>query len=250
MKKRQLAVILCAFLIVGIAGCAHQPKTSSQSKNSLQANMQNSSSSASTKSKESSTKDLGNYQYKVPKKVVQNKHYVKNGNLTSPHQFSYDRFGTEQQLAKITSNHATLSTGSVNYQVDKVRVLKNTAKTPEAKAAAEQVLNITTIPNTYYTFVLNYTVTNKHAFQVALNGVQTVKTSTGQRLTTADQLSDSSAGNKIPAHESATFVMNGYLYNYGNKPAKTLTIDFGSIFTTNGKQVSNAPNHKMQVKLN
>lgn len=250
MKKRRLIIILCAFIAVGVAGCGNQ-KNQSKEKAELSANMQNSSSaSSSTSQKNHAAKRLGDYQYKVPKKVADDKDYVKDGNLTTPKQFSYDRFGTEQRLAKVATSNFNLSSDNVSYKIDKVRVLKNTAKTPEAKTAAEQVLNINHIPDIYYTFVLNYTVTNNHHFQIALNGVQAVKTDTGQTLTTADQLSDSSAGNKIPANESATFVMNGYLYDYQSKPTKKLSINFGSIYTTNGKKVSSGPSRLLSVNLN
>ncbi|MBU9789952.1 hypothetical protein QUF07_09735 [Lentilactobacillus sp. TOM.63] len=250
MKKQRFILILSAVLAVGLAGCSSQNhKNQSNQKAALSANMQNSSSTASSTKKAHATKSLSDYQYKVPKKVADSKNYVKDGNLTSPSQFSYDRFGTEQTLTKIATNAAVLSAGNVSYKVNKVRVLKNTAKTSEAKTAAEQVLNISSIPDTYFTFVLNYTVTNKHNTTIALNGVQSVKTDAGQTMTTADQLSDSSAGNKIPANESATFVMNGYLYDYQSKPAKKLFINFGSLFDTHGKKISDSPNRKLIVKL-
>lgn len=248
MKAKGYLIILSAFLAVGLAGCGGNKTNQGNEKKSFSANMANDSSSSSKAS--SSSQSLDDYQYKVPKSVQRNSHYVKNGDLSKKHQFTFDRFGTRQQLAAVSNQPLNIQSGKLTYKVNQVRIIKNTAKTPQAKQAVEQVLNLQTIPDTYYTFVLNYTVTNKYSFKVALNGVDYVKTNQGQTLTTADQLTDSSAGNRINSGRAVSFAMTGYLHNYASHPATKLAIKFGSVYTTHQKKVADAPDSTLTVNLN
>ncbi|KRK89057.1 hypothetical protein [Lentilactobacillus sunkii] len=247
MKAKGYLLILSMILAVGLAGCGGNKNDQSNEKKSFSANMANDSSSSSSAS--SSSQSLSDYRYKVPKSVQSNANYVKNGDLSKKHQFTFDRFGTRQQLADVTTSPVNIQAGKLSYKINQVRVIKNTAKTPQAKQAVEQVLNLNQIPDTYYTFVLNYTVTNHHDFEVALNGVNYVKTNQGQTLTTANQLTDSSAGNKIGAGRAVSFAMTGYLHDYAAHPATKLSIQFGSIYTTNQKKVDDAPNSTLSVSL-
>lgn len=253
MKKNGLILTLCAILIVTLAGCGHSSQNNqSTNKSALSAKMQNDNSeSSSSQSQPAHPKvNLGKYQYQVPKKEQASKNYVKNGNLTNQHQFSYDRFGTKQRLTQLTTQPKTIIAGSMAYQINKVRILKNTAKTLAAKQAVEQALNLPNVPDTYYTFVVNYTITNHHHFEIGLNGVNFVKTDQGQTLATTNQLTDSSAGNKISANQSRSFVMTGYLYHFAVDPAKTLTIHFGQTFDKTGQKIDNAPERPLVVNLN
>ncbi|GAD17485.1 hypothetical protein ABC628_11230 [Lentilactobacillus otakiensis] len=247
MKTKGYLIILTMILAVGLAGCGSNENNQSNEKKSLSANMSNDPSSSSSSS--NSSKSWSDYQYKVPKSVQNNTHYVKNGDLSKKHQFTFDRFGTRQQLADVTTQPTNIEVGKLTYKVNQVRVIKNTAKTPQAKEAAEQVLNLQHIPDTYYTFVLNYTITNRHHFTIALNGVDYVKTNQGQTLTTANQLTDSSAGNKVGANRAVSFAMTGYLHDYATKPATKLAIKFGPVYTTSQKQVANAPGSTLNLNL-
>lgn len=247
MKAKGYLLILSMILAVGLTGCGENKNNQSNQKKSFDANMANDSTSSSSTS--GSSQSLNDYQYKVPKSAQKNANYVKNGDLSKKHQFTFDRFGTRQQLADVTTQPARINAGKLAYKINQVRVIKNTAKTPQAKQAAEQVLNLNQIPDTYYTFVLNYTVTNRHSFVVALNGVNYVKTNQGQTLTTANQLTDSSAGNKIGPNRAVSFAMTGYLHDYVSHPATKLAIQFGSIYTTNQKKVADAPGSTLTVDL-
>ncbi|EEI19850.1 hypothetical protein [Lentilactobacillus hilgardii] len=250
MKKYQVSLALGIILILGLAGC-NGNKQSNQHQNkekaAMSAKMANDDSSASESSSTSSS--LTHYKYKVPKSEKQNRDYVADGHLTNKHQFSYDRFGTKQQLAKKATPSSTFNSDKVTYRILNVRVLKNSAKTSAAKQAASQVLNLSSVPDTYYTFVINYEVTNQQQQTIALNGVSSVKTNQGQTLQTSNQLTDSSAGSQIPAGKSRQFVMNGYLYHYDKDPASNLAINFGPIFDTKGTKIASAPSHALQVTL-
>lgn len=247
MKAKGYLIIMFAILSVGLAACGGNKSNQATEKKSLSADMSNEPSSSSTSS--SSSQSWSDYQYKVPKSVQKNAHYVKNGDLSTKHQFTFDRFGTRQQLADVTTKPVDIKADKLTYKVNQVRVIENTAKTPQAKEAAEQVLNLRSIPDTYYTFVLNYTVTNHHNFEIALNGVNYVKTNQGQMLTTANQLTDSSAGNKIGANRAVSFAMTGYLHNYATQPATKLTIQFGAIYTTTQKKVAPSPDSTLTINL-
>ncbi|APR06395.1 hypothetical protein FAM21834_00125 [Lentilactobacillus parabuchneri] len=247
MKIKGLLLLFTALLAVGLTGCGGSKSNQANEKKSLSADMSNDSSSSSASS---TSQSLSNYQYKVPKQIQKSANYVKNGDLSKKHQFTFDRFGTRQQLADVINQPIHIKSGNVNYKINQVRVIKNTAKTPEAKAAAKQVLNLQEIPDTYYTFVLNYTVTNHHDFKIALNGVDYVKTNQGQILTTQNQLTDSSAGNKIGADRAVSFAMTGYLHDYAAHPATKLSIKFGPIYNTQQEKVASAPNSTLIVHLN
>lgn len=247
MKAKRYLLILSAILAVSLAGCSGSENNSSNEKKSLSANMSNDPSSSSTSAKPDQS--WSNYQYKVPKSVQHNVHYVKNGDLSKKHQFTFDRFGTRQQLADVTTQPVNMESDKLTYKVNQVRVIKNTAKTRQAKEAAEQVLNLQSIPNTYYTFVLNYTVTNHNGFVIVLNGIDYVKTNQGQTLTTANQLTDSSAGNKVGANRAVSFAVTGYLHDYATHPATKLAIKFGPIYTTNQKKVADTPGTTLSLRL-
>ncbi|GAA2974674.1 hypothetical protein [Lentilactobacillus parakefiri] len=247
MKVKGSLFIIIAILTVVLAGCGGNKSNQSNEKKSLSADMSNSSTSSSTSS--SSSSSWSNYQYKVPKSVQKNADYVKNGDLSTKQQFTFDRFGTRQQLADVSTKPVDIKADQLTYKVNQVRVIKNTAKTPQAKEAAEQVLNLRNIPDTYYTFVLNYTVTNHHHFKIVLNGVDYVKTDQDQMLTTTNQLTDSSAGNKVGANRAVSFAMTGYLHNYASHPATKLTIQFGAIYTMNQKKVAASPDSTLTIDL-
>ena len=250
MKKYPFLISISIILLVGLAGCGHQSNQQNHAKDkaAISANMANDSSSSAASS--SSSSQLSHYQYDVPKKAKQSKNYVASGNLTKKQQFSYDRFGTRQRLAKVADSPQPLKLGAMTYHVSRVRVLKNTAVTSIAKQAVQQVLNLREVPDTYYTFVVNYSVTNNHNFPIALNGVKAVKTNQNQTLTPNNQLTDSSAGNKIASGKTASFSMTGYLYNYDTAPASTLTINFGPTFNEKGTQVDSISNKALTIDLN
>lgn len=250
MKKSQVILVLGITLALGLTGCgSNKANHQSKDKAALNAKMANDQ-SANTDSSSASS-GLNRYNYHVPKKETQSKNYVKNGKLTKPHQFSYDRFGTKQQLAQPSISHVSAVVGqhNITYQILNVKVLKNSAKTAAAKQAVAQVLNLPNVPDTYYTFVINYKVTNQRPVKIALNGVTSVKTNQGQTLQTSNQLTDSAAGQQIAAGQSRKFVMNGYLYHYADNPTTELSIAFGPAFNTKGKQIANAPDQLLHVKL-
>ncbi|MFD1125642.1 hypothetical protein ACFQ22_09800 [Lentilactobacillus raoultii] len=250
MKKHQLIFAVTAILALGLAGCqgTHHSNHQRKEKAALSAKMANDESSATSSQ---SSSDLSHYHYQVPKKEVQNKNYVKSGHLTNNHQFRYDRFGTKQQLVQNDKNHsvADLEQHRISYQILNVRVLKNTAKTAAAKQAASQALNLPTVPDTYYTFVVNYRITNNQPVSIVLNGAASVKTNRGQTLQTSNQLTDSSAGQHLASGQSQRFVLNGYLYHYAQQPATKLIIHFGPAFKASGAKAAAAPSRSLQIKL-
>ncbi len=249
MKRNFGFVIIVAIMTITLAGCGHNQATNQQAKDksALKANMQNESSSAAASS--SHEKQLSHYNYRVPKKERQSKNYVNNGNLTHKRQFSYDRFGTKQQLATATAAPLKLTDGQITYQVTKTKVLRNTAKTQVAKQAAEQVLSLQTIPDTYYTVVINYQITNHHRTIIALNGVNRIKTDQDQVLQINNQLVDSSAGAKLSPGETKSFVLTGYLRDYKINPVKKLAISFGPTFSEKGVQIDQAPRRALTLDL-
>lgn len=265
MKKIGYILGIASLTLV-LAACGNNAdkKTDSENstKDSYSAKMQNNSSTSKTNKNQSSTNnsgsannasskaDLSNYQYSVPKKDTKKANYVKTGNLAKPRQFTFDRFGTRQQLTKINQSPKSMTADGLTYQITKVRVVENSPKTEAAKQAAAQTLNLQSVPSKYYTFVINYSVTNNRNSSVALNGINNIKTNKGQTLTTASQLSDSSAGNHLTKGQSKTFVSVGYLHNYATQPTTKVTMNFGAIYDLNGKQLAAAPNQGLLVSLN
>ncbi|WP_283680356.1 hypothetical protein [Lentilactobacillus sp. Marseille-Q4993] len=249
MNKKLLSGVFILSLAGVIAGCGNNSsnKKDSSSKDSLSANMKNSSSNSSSEASESS--NLNSYSYSVPKKDKQKSNYVANGNLKSKKQFTYDKFGTKQNLSHISVPKIKTASGKVSYQINRVKVVKNQPATKEAKQAAAAALNLPNVPDTYYTFVISYSVTNRYSKTIALNGVDAVKTDAGQTLNTANQLSDPSAGQKLAANQSRRFVMVGYLYNYDSNPAKLLKVKFGAVYTTGGTKVVNGPENPINISL-
>lgn len=257
-------------LVLSLAACGNnnskQANDNSQDKDSYSAKMQNSSSNKSansTASKQSSSSktaskdpqkksrtNLANYHYTVPAAERHQPNYTKNGNLTKPKQFTFDNFGTRQQLSKINSQSKSLSVDNIIYKVTKAKVIKNTPKTAAAKQAVAQTLNLQSVPNQYYTFVINYTITNKQSDTIALNGINNVKTDQGDTLAVNNQLSDSSAGNHIEPNETKTFTTVGYLRDYANQPTNKVTLSFGDIYNLQGNKVSSAPTQGLTIDLN
>ncbi|WP_268913850.1 hypothetical protein [Lentilactobacillus sp. SPB1-3] len=245
-------------LILGLAACGNNASdkdtSNNQNRDASSAKMQNSSSTKSTSSSSKDPqkkphKDLTNYRYRVPAADRHSSNYTKNGNLTKTSQYTFDNFGTKQQLSKINEQPTTLTDDNVVYKIVKAKVIKNTPKTAEAKQAVAQTLNLQSVPNQYYTFVINYTVTNKQNATIALNGINSVQTDQGNTLAVNNQLTDSSAGHHLTANETETFTTVGYLQDYRTKPTNKVTINFGAIYDLQGTQISPAPAQGLNVSL-
>ena len=142
-----------------------------------------------------------------------------------------------------------LTSNGIRYEVLRAKVIKNTATTAVAKEAAKQALNLSSVPDTYYTFLVNYRVANLRNSSIALNGVKQVKTSNGQTLSISNQLNDSSAGARISSDSTQEFSMVGYLYDYSQHPSDSISILFGNIYTPNGSKVANGPSESLNIQF-
>lgn len=261
MKSKLTIVITLITLAIAVGGCSTQTQSTPASKSAdshqSMMNQRHHQEQASNKDADVDNQPMKNHHMadqQMAKSMADNHHhsqmnnpelrhnknYVKNGNLSKPQQFSYDQIGTKQTLKAIKKPQRQIQTSTNSYVIQKVRVLKNHPESVQAQRIAMQVLNLPTLPKTYYTFVLNYRFTNLTNQPVILNGVSAIKTNQGQTLRVNMQLTDSAVGKKVLAHQTQDFVITGYLHDYEKHPATNLTVQFGKLYDLKHQPINTA----------
>lgn len=181
--------------------------------------------------------------FKVPKKSQHDKNYIKSGQLTKRHQYTYDQAGTKVSLAARQTTAKTFTNGHVSFKFTQIRVLKNQPDTKTALKMANQALNTDKIHGTYYTLQLKYTVTNHRTETVNIDGITALKTDQGQTLTPATQMYDAGAGTQLAAGaHKARFTMA--LITTQPTQIKHVKVVLGGIFTPTGKTLAKASSAK------
>ncbi|MFC6181826.1 hypothetical protein [Lactiplantibacillus daowaiensis] len=246
MKEKFIGAGVLAVSLLLLSGCssssmpsyhkaAAQFESSSQKTTSTPKDTTKASSDAASESKTATTlKD-----FSVPKKAKTDKNYVKSGQLTKAHQYTYDQAGTKVSLTEIKPTTKTFINGQVSFKFTQIRILKNQPSTKKALKMANQALNTDQIKGTYYTLQLKYTVTNHRSQTVNIDGITAVKTDQGQTLTQATQMYDAGAGLQLTsgAHKNA-FTMA--LITTNPTKIKHVNVVLGGIFTPSGKTLTKA----------
>ncbi|VDG23910.1 hypothetical protein [Lactiplantibacillus mudanjiangensis] len=258
MKKT--SIIWGLLLSVGLLSGCSASRTPSYHKMAAQFESQSTKSKQApkdtTKAKTSTSHDNSNgtattlKDFKAPKKAQHDRLYVKSGQLTKAHQYTYDQAGTKVSLTKIKPTTQSFTNGHVTFKFTQIRILKNQPTTKNALKMANQALNTDQITGTYYTLQLRYTVANHRDQSVNIDGITAVKTDQGQTLTQATQMYDAGAGLRLTAKASKTaFTMA--LITSNPTTVKQVQVELGGIFTPSGKTLTKASDmHTLRLQNN
>ena len=113
--------------------------------------------------------------YEPTKKDLANKNFVQTGQIKKVGQYQITDNGLVQKWVDSKKVNQTITNGTLNYKIEQINVIKNTARTQNALVSARHTLNDRNISDKFTTLVINYRVTNNNAVTAITPGITAVK---------------------------------------------------------------------------
>lgn len=207
--RKLVTVGATALTLLLLAGCGNSNKVDNGDGADKSSKVTNSSNKTST------SKEVVNGS---PEKVGQWKHFAD--------------FNADGTLEKVTTYNKVIEQGDITTTLKNVKIYSMKPKDDAAKKTASSYFNASGVDSPYYVVQINWSAKNGGTKELQTNGIKSIVTNTGQQFDIGSGLQDSGTGATLAPNGSSDYEANGLLKGSTAKDINSLTVNLGSICTT------------------